>query len=208
MTACRPKEEFSGVDMSSPSGTLALVPGWDNSARQVETLYVTSRSKLRPALAKRLGNAAEAEDVLHEAFARFLASYRGRSILNPLAMLAQIALNIVRDAARSERFRRNLLAERIEPVCAIAPTPDPESEASSRQDVRLLRDAIEALPLRCREAFILHRIEGLPHAEVARILGVSRSMVEKHLIKAYARLRTHLVQAGWSGIDKDGDGLD
>lgn len=193
--------------MSQPDST-ALARGREHDPPTAETghpsdrLYARCHATLRPALAGRLGSLHDAEDVLHEAFARFLKSYAGKHIENPLALLARIAMNIVRDTARSNTFRRTLLAREVEPVCTIAPRPDPEAEASGRQDVRHLCDAIDALPPRCREVFLLHRVEGLSHAEVADILGISRSGVEKHLIRAQSQLRPDLDQIGWGGVDR------
>lgn len=169
----------------------------------VERLYSISLAKLKPTLTKRLGSKADAEDVLHEAFVRYLAFYGGRTILNPLAMLARIALNIVRDNSRSERQRSYLLATQAGPVCAISQGPDPETLLALHQEARLLKEAIDQLPTRCREVFLLHCVDDRPHAEVARILGISRSMVEKHVMRAYARLRSQLERNGWRGVDKN-----
>lgn len=188
------------------SGGMTVVSAFDPSTHQIERLYDDGRARLWPALARRLGNKADAEDVLHEAIVRFLVRYTGQSLLDPLAMLAKIAMNIVRDSARSEKFRRTLLSMQCEPVCAATPEPDPETALSSRQGTKLLRDAIDVLPVRCRETFLLHCVDGLPHAEVAVILGISRSMVEKHIMRAYARIRADLERAGWRHIDQSGPG--
>lgn len=186
------------AEVSTPGGSMALA----SAEAQIAQLYGTSRAKLRPALARRLGNQADAEDVLHEAFVRFLARYAGQNLLNPLAMLAQIAINIVRDGVRSERLRRNLLATHCDPVCCVAAEPDPETALANRQNAILLAAAIDALPVRCREVFLLHCVDELPHREVARILGISRSMVEKHVMRAYGKLRADLEHAGWVCMDR------
>ena len=176
----------------------------DGSAAQAgdlsERLYAKSRTTLRPALAKRLGSMHDAEDVLHEAFARFIMTYSGRIIASPLALLARIAMNIVRDTNRTESYRRHQMEWRDQPVCASPPFPDPESACSTQQLLSQLQNAIDRLPPRCREVFLLTRIEGMAHADAAAILGISRSAVEKHLARANALLRADL-GIGWDGVD-------
>jgi RNA polymerase sigma-70 factor (ECF subfamily) len=54
--------------------------------------------------------------------------------------------------------------------------------------LNIVLSVLEELDERTRDAFILHRLEGMKHAEIARLLGVSVSSVEKYIIKALARL--------------------
>ncbi len=49
--------------------------------------------------------------------------------------------------------------------------------------------AIEALPKRCQQVFVLSRLHGHPNGEIAARLGISRNMVEKHIIKALLHCR-------------------
>jgi RNA polymerase sigma factor (sigma-70 family) len=56
----------------------------------------------------------------------------------------------------------------------------------------LLYAAIEALPPKCRQVFIMRRFHDLSQDEIARRLGVSRNMVEKHLRLALERCRAAL----------------
>lgn len=159
-----------------------------------DALYARCRVTLRPALAGRLGSMADAEDVLHEAFIRFLNSYSGRAIANPLGLLARIAMNVIRDIGRSERFRRTRLEGQANPV-GMGPQPhSPEAICADQQGLRKAQEVIDRLPPRCREVFLLHRLDGLPHAEIAQILGISRSMVEKHLARADRQIRGELAE--------------
>jgi RNA polymerase sigma-70 factor (ECF subfamily) len=56
----------------------------------------------------------------------------------------------------------------------------------------ILNDAIETLPKRCREVFILSHIEGISNKRIAEILGISLSTVENHIYNALKSLRNKL----------------
>lgn len=169
---------------------------------QVNGAYLTHKSSLLRFLTRTLGNSRDAEDVAHEAFARMLSLPEQATVDHPLALLKCIALNIIRDTFRRERYRRQQVIGLEEPLVSAQPEPDPEQVAAARQRLARLRDAIDDLPPRCREVFVLHKVHGLPHAEVARRLGISRNMVERHVIRAYAQLR-EVMNDTPSGVDKD-----
>ena len=64
--------------------------------------------------------------------------------------------------------------------------PSPEVIIEAQDELRLLQRVVEALPPRCREVFILRRVEGLAIVEIAGRLQLSVSTVEKHLAKSIA----------------------
>jgi RNA polymerase sigma-70 factor (ECF subfamily) len=63
------------------------------------------------------------------------------------------------------------------------PLPRPSAERSllDRERLKRLEAALEELPLRCRQVFVLRRIDGLPPAEVAERLGITVNAVAKHV---------------------------
>ena len=55
-----------------------------------------------------------------------------------------------------------------------------------------LERALERLPDGCREAFVLHDIEGFDHKEVGELLGIAEGTSKSQVFKARAKLRAML----------------
>ena len=64
----------------------------------------------------------------------------------------------------------------------------------------MLVRAIDELPPGAQRALRLHRIEGHSQGEVAEIMGISRSGVEKHLAVAMRRLKQSMLDCGLSPV--------
>jgi RNA polymerase sigma factor (sigma-70 family) len=140
-----------------------------------------------------LRDRALAQDIVQEVYARFAAFERhgAQPVVEVRGLLYQIARNLLVDHHRQQIVR----AHDSDDVLLEMPAPDadnPEVAYAATQRMRLLVAAIENLPPRCREAFVLHRIEGLPQAEVAQRMGISRNMVERHVMIAVAACRKRL----------------
>jgi RNA polymerase sigma-70 factor (ECF subfamily) len=55
---------------------------------------------------------------------------------------------------------------------------------------------VDQLPPLCRRVFVLRKVYRLSHDEIAEVLGVSHSTIEKHVAKGLVRCRDYLRQAG------------
>jgi RNA polymerase sigma-70 factor (ECF subfamily) len=109
-----------------------------------------------------------------ESYARVLAVQQsGETITEPRALLYRTARNLVIDQYRRSEVRNTYAAAEGDSsidAADLASGPEalePEVAAMSSQTVDALLAAIGELPLRCREAFILHKFDGLSQAEVA-----------------------------------------
>jgi RNA polymerase sigma-70 factor (ECF subfamily) len=126
-----------------------------------------------------------AADLTQESYARVLAVQRsGPTIEEPRALLYRTARNLVIDRHRRSEVRGRHHAPDADEAADPLPAPSawqPEVAAMSSQTVDAMLETIGALPLRCREAFILHKFDGLSQAEVARRMAISVSMVERHI---------------------------
>lgn len=138
---------------------------------------------------------ATAADVMQDIYIRLASRSSSEEVANPRAFVYRIAGNLAIDHLRLERGRARYVT--AEPVPDHLPDPNPSAEAiaDAKRRLALLADAVAELPPRCREVFVLRKFEELEQHEIARRLGISRNMVEKHLRKALLhcalRLREH-----------------
>lgn len=160
---------------------------------QLLSLLVAHYEELSGYLTRRFGSAGTASDTLHDIYIRLQRLQTVPELDNPRAYLFRVANNVALDRLRVARRAERRLApgDLAAEQPSAAPTADVAME--QRERLRLLARAIAELPPRCREAFLMHKIDGLSHSQVAERLGISRSMVEKHVMKALAHCRDRLL---------------
>ncbi len=143
-------------------------------------------------LCRLVGDRETAADLTQESFLRVLSAQSlGKAVVEPRALLYRVARNLVVDQHRRIQVRRHDDLDAIaEHQLAAAPRHlQPEEALASQQVIRAYLSTIEALPPRCREAFVLFVFDDFSHADIARHMGISVSMVEKHIIRAMVACR-------------------
>ncbi|NWC91195.1 sigma-70 family RNA polymerase sigma factor [Pseudomonas sp. IPO3778] len=139
----------------------------------------------------KLGNRQVAEDVVHDTYVRVLARASDTPIEQPRAFLYRTALNLVIDG-----HRRNVLrhAEPLEVLDSEErfTVASPHSSLDHEQRLAMLERAMAELPAVCRDSFLLRKLEGLSHVQISERLGISRSVVEKHIVNAMKHCRVRM----------------
>ncbi len=64
------------------------------------------------------------------------------------------------------------------------------------EELEILREAMHALPTRCRQVFTLRKLYGLSHRDIAAQLGISEKTVEEQVNRAMRRCAAFLRQRG------------
>ena len=140
---------------------------------------------------------AEAEEIADEAMARLVSEHRGGTPpREAAAWLHRTVLRLAIDSAR-RNARRGRHLERISHEQSTV-SPDP-SESTERNELReaVWRGLLE-LPRRQQEVMILHELEGLGYAEVAKVVGIEESTARAHAYAAREALRRKL--KGWGQV--------
>jgi len=145
-------------------------------------------------LRKRTDNASDAADMTQDVFTQWL-DYRDRAkVEQPRAFLFQMARNLLRDHWRKQKVRQTVHPDQAgrdaEPVND--EQNDPMAAVQRLQRLEQLKEVLAELSPRRREALMLHRFEGLSQAQIAERMGISTSMVEKHIAFALLHCKRRL----------------
>lgn len=144
-----------------------------------------------------LGDAASAEDLVHDVFValpRAVRGFRGQSSLR--TFLIGIAVHHARHHLRAATRRRPALS-RLEQQPE-GRTSDPEHLARRRELAQALTRALDRLPLEQRVAFVLCEVEERSSREAAEIVAVPEATVRTRLFHAKRKLRTELEREGFA----------
>jgi RNA polymerase sigma-70 factor (ECF subfamily) len=130
------------------------------------------------------------EDLVQDVFFRMLRYRHSYDEQRPFtAWMYQIARNANYDHAQKRKGELQLVTEADsdeerparEPVSM---EPDAEQTVRKRQEVRLLKKALEKLPEDKREILILSRFQNLKYEEIASILGCEVGAVKVRVYRA------------------------
>jgi RNA polymerase sigma factor (sigma-70 family) len=165
------------------------------TAMSADRLVLELRRDLVAYLQRKGQPVEDAEDVVQDAFVRFYRA--GHDLASPDArpLLFVIARNLQNDrwkAAGREGVRRH--AHDVHdmdagPGALASETPSAERRVAGRQNLAAAAAVIRALPAKTRDAFLLHRFGEMNYRQIAQRLGVSVSMVEKHIAQALRQLK-------------------
>lgn len=137
--------------------------------------------------------ALDGEEVAQEAYVRVLRSAPSvEPIEDSIGYLLRVARNLFVDRSRARAREMAARSDVIGVAAGVSGSVDPERILAGRQALDIALDTVKRLPPRCREAFELHRFEGLSYAAIARRMEITPSMVEKHIAEAMSRLRKAL----------------
>jgi RNA polymerase sigma-70 factor (ECF subfamily) len=152
-------------------------------------LYNQHAPRIYSLATRMAGSADEGEDLLQEIFLqayRKLGGFKGDASVG--TWLYRLALNHCLDFVRSRRAKMAKATDTLDAETSIEPSA-PRETPVARID---LQRAIERLPAGCREAFVLHDVEGFDHKEVAGMLGIAEGTSKSQVFKARMKLRAHL----------------
>ena len=148
----------------------------------VGRLYVDHYGWLLGWLRRRLGDTFLAADLAQDTFVSVITSGSQSDIREPRAFLATIARRVM-----AHYHRRQVLEDSYLQALAEMPeqfAPSPETRLIVLEALLLIDQALDGLPPKVKEAFLLAHLAEMTYAEIAERLAVSIHSVKKYLTRA------------------------
>ncbi len=160
-------------------------------------IFLENESAIRRFIGRYCSSAQDVEDFTQETFLKGFAAEMRTEIRDPKAFLFQIAKHT---ALADFRKNKRSPTDRLEDFGGAELILD-EGQSSAideldgRKKLAVFAKAVAHLPPKCRKAFLMRRMDGLPYKQIANRLNISVSAVEKHvtagLLKCHAYLKEH-----------------
>ena len=151
----------------------------------LHAIYSSHHQWLQGWLRKKLGCPDNAADIAQDTFTRILGAQDTRplhEIQEPRAYLTTIAKRLMVDFFRRADLERAYLEELAQTPEALQPSP--EARLETLQMLQQMDSLLAGLSPKARAAWLYSRLDGLKHADIAELLGVSVPRVRQYLAKA------------------------
>lgn len=151
---------------------------------------------LRAWLQSRFPSLTDTDDLVQESYARLIRAREKGQVRNTKSYLFKTALNAALDILRRRKVVSFEGVGESEALSVLEQRPDAGEAASRTEEIEILREAMHALPTRCRQVFTLRKLYGLSHREIAAQLGLSEKTVEEQINRAMRRCAAFLRSRG------------
>ncbi|UAL09935.1 RNA polymerase sigma factor [Caulobacter segnis] len=159
----------------------------DADVHPLISAYMERREDLLRYFRVRLRSDEAAEDLVQDIYLK-IVDRRAETIDNPAAYLYRLGTNLMLDRIKARRRAQARDAQwhgaNVSDAggAEIADEAPADEAAAAKLQLAKTLEALKAMPPAAQEAFRLHKLEGLSHAETAAAMGVSRSSVEKYMM--------------------------
>lgn len=146
----------------------------------------------------------EIDDIVQESYVRVLRAHQTREISSPKAFLFSTARHLAIDTFRQKHHQPTNSLAVIDSDSVLDESRGTPESIIYTEESKLLHAAIESLPRRCREIFILRKIHGLSQREIAARLGISLNSVSAQMTIGLRKCMVHLAKERREAGDRHG----
>jgi RNA polymerase sigma factor (sigma-70 family) len=182
----------TAVSFLQPAKKPANRPMPETKHSFLHELFVKHAHEVSAFLSGRWPKQQDVIDIVQESFLRLSQYPDPRSISNPKAFLFQTAANLAIDHHRRSKTRERYSEPDADLDSIQDDRPSPCHYWEAQEALERFSEWLDELPELQRHAFVLYRIEGCLHAEIATRLGISASTSERYVRSAMQHISRRL----------------
>jgi RNA polymerase sigma-70 factor (ECF subfamily) len=140
---------------------------------------------------------ADLDDLIQEGCLRLCLYEREQKVpvRDPVAFLVDVVEKVHIDRVRRATLTRRIFSDRpVEEVDCVDTASLPDQEAEAHELIERVERSLAAANPRTREAFLLHRFDGMSCAEIAQQFNISPRAVTNHIAKALILIDNELLR--------------
>jgi RNA polymerase sigma-70 factor (ECF subfamily) len=149
---------------------------------EIASIYMACRGLMARSVRRIVGQ-HEVEDILQEAFVRSFEAEGRQTIHDARAFLMRTARNLALDHVSRAAYRTTGSLDHADEEHFIDSAAPPDAQVDAERRFLLFCQAVGSLPEQCRRVFVLHKVYGMSHGEIAARLGIAPSTIQKHIAK-------------------------
>ena len=172
-----------------------------HTSSAIQEAFTRHHGALKRFISRFLPNSYDIEDVSQETFLRAYTTEKTREIEQPKSFLFRIAKHIALTQLTQKSRQITDYLEDFDDSEVLLIEDTVEDEFLARETLGIHCEAVAGLPPQCRRVYLMRKVYGMSHKEIAGQLGIAVSTVEKHLIKGvklcdrYVREKTNNISS-------------
>jgi RNA polymerase sigma-70 factor (ECF subfamily) len=163
--------------VSTPLSSPKSVPDQSTGRWFADDVYAHD-SSLKAYLRGSFPSVRDVDDLVQESYLRIWKARAAQPIASAKAFLFTVARRLALDLMRHDRRSPIVGVTDLDQLFVLNKVPDAADAAATSQEIELLAEAVDSLPARCREIFLLRRIQGVSQKDIAARLGLSEQTVQ------------------------------
>jgi RNA polymerase sigma-70 factor (ECF subfamily) len=164
----------------------------DSAAQWFADQIQPHEAALRGYLRASFPGVRDVDDVVQESLLRVWRRRAAEPVRSAKAFLFRVARNIALNTVRRERRSPVVAVTDLSELFVLDHRTNAAEAAIRNQEIEFLVEAVESLPSRCREIFLLRRLQGVSQKDIAARLGLSEQTVQVQAARGLHRCEEYL----------------
>ena len=157
----------------------------------IETFLLVEQ-RLKRYLMRFIAHRQDIEDIVQETILRAYEAAKSTEIRTPKSFLFKIAHNLALSEITKRRRSRMIEIGGLDELEVLDFERAPDNQFELDKLLQMLATTMKGLPPKCRTVFVLRKVYGFSHKEIAERMEISTSTVENHLTRALHHCRLTL----------------